>query len=167
MNLRIFGIVEESIVDGPGIRFTVFTQGCPHNCFGCHNPESHDFNKGVLVPVEVILEKIKKNPLIDGVTFSGGEPFMQIEPIIYLCREIKKLGLSVIIYTGFLWEQLIEDEKCKELLKYVDIIIDGKFQMEKRNLSLKFTGSENQRIIDVKCSMENNSCVEMDSSSYR
>ncbi len=161
IKLRVFGIVEESIVDGPGIRFTIFTQGCPHNCFGCHNPKSHDFKGGTLILADDMLKKIKENPLLDGVTFSGGEPFMQVEPIIYLAKEIKKIGLNIIIYTGFLWEQIIKEEKYMNLLQYVDILIDGKFQMDKKNLSLKFIGSENQRLIDVKNSIEKNSCIEI------
>lgn len=161
MKLKIFGIVEESIVDGPGIRYTIFTQGCPHNCPECHNPGSHDFNGGNLISVEELLEKIKKNPLIDGVTFSGGEPFMQIEPIIFLSKEIKKLGLNIIIYTGFLWEELIKEENCRELLQYIDVLIDGKFQVEKKSLSLRFIGSKNQRIIDVEKSLNSNICIQL------
>lgn len=161
MKLKIFGIVEESIVDGPGIRYTIFTQGCPHNCPECHNPGSHDFNGGNLISVEELLEKIKKNSLIDGVTFSGGEPFMQIEPIIFLSKEIKKLGLNIIIYTGFLWEELIKEENCRELLQYIDVLIDGKFQVEKKSLSLRFIGSKNQRIIDVEKSLNSNICIQL------
>ncbi len=163
--LRIAGTVPESIVDGPGIRFTIFTQGCPHNCFGCHNPQTHDFSAGELVSLDDLLEKMKGNPLIDGVTFSGGEPFCQARELYYIATQVKKLGLNILAYTGFTFEYLVENSSdenfYKELLSVTDILIDGKFEIEKKSYSLKFRGSSNQRIISVKESLEQNKVVEI------
>lgn len=155
--LRIAGIIKESIVDGPGIRLVVFTQGCRHNCPGCHNPNSHSFEGGTLVDISFILQQIKSNPLLDGVTLSGGEPFEQAEILAELAREIKKLGLNIMTYTGYKFEYLLAHSDAHpgwaELLDQTDILVDGRFDMEKKNLLLRFRGSENQRIIDVKKSL--------------
>ena len=105
--IRIAGIVRESIVDGPGIRFTLFVQGCPHNCPECHNPQTHDFNGGQIVSHEKVLNAIGQNPLLSGVTFSGGEPFMQPESLYFLGKKIKEKGLSLITYTGFRFEEVL------------------------------------------------------------
>ena len=109
--LRIAGIVKESIVDGPGIRLVIFAQGCKHNCPGCHNPETHSFEGGNLISVEEILEKVKKNPLLDGVTFSGGDPFEQGEAFSILGEKVKTLGLNVMTYTGYTYEEIIDGMK--------------------------------------------------------
>ena len=155
MKLRIADIINDSIVDGPGIRLTVFTQGCEHNCKGCHNPATHDLNGGRLIEIEEILAMIDKNPLLDGVTLSGGEPFLQTEPLTELCLEIKKRGFNIICYTGYTWEVLMEDsEKNMKLIELLDYIIDGPFIEEQKSLMLNFRGSANQRIIDVKDSLE-------------
>jgi len=148
--IRIAGIVEESIVDGPGIRLVVFTQGCNHNCDGCHNPESHSFSGGKLIEIEDILDMIKENPLLDGITFSGGEPFEQAFECSILAKKVKDLGLNVIVYTGYTFEQILKNDQFKELLLQTDTLIDGKFDIEQKSLMLKFRGSKNQRIIDVK-----------------
>lgn len=155
--IRIAGIIEESIVDGPGIRFVVFAQGCRHNCPGCHNPDTHSFTEGVSVPISKLLEQIAKNPLLDGVTFSGGEPFEQAEPFGKLAIALKEKGLNVITYTGYTFEEILEQRKKEPswalLLANTDLLIDGPFLMEKRNLLLPFRGSENQRIIRVQESL--------------
>lgn len=160
--IKISGIVKESIVDGPGIRLVIFSQGCKHNCKGCHNPQTHSFENGQIINIEDILEMIKKNPLLDGVTFSGGDPFEQSESFAKLGKEVKKLGLNIITYTGYTYEQIVEsiDKKAwKDLLYVTDVLIDGPFEINKRSLELKFRGSSNQRIIDVKKSLENNNVV--------
>lgn len=108
--IRIAGIEDESIVDGPGIRMVIFTQGCNHNCIGCHNPESHSFHGGELIDVEDILNMIKENPLLDGITLSGGEPFEQALECSILAKEVKKLGLNVITYTGYTFEEILGNE---------------------------------------------------------
>lgn len=164
--LRISGIIKESIVDGPGIRLVVFTQGCPHKCPGCHNPETHAFDGGTLIGIDEIFNHIKKNPLLDGVTFSGGEPFEQAAALAELSVLIKGIGLNIIIYTGYSYEYLIENSPQRpgwqELLEQADILIDGKFQLEKKNLLLKFRGSENQRVIDVNKSMQDSEIALLD-----
>ena len=109
MEIRIAGTENDSIVDGPGFRFTIFTQGCPHNCPGCHNPQTHDFNGGNVVDTDELFQKILANPLLDGVTFSGGEPFCQAASLCDLGKRIKEHGLDIITYTGFTWEYLIEN----------------------------------------------------------
>lgn len=153
--VRIAGIVRESIVDGPGIRFVVFAQGCPHHCDGCHNPSTHDFNGGNLVAVDAIINEMKKNPLLDGITLSGGEPFEQPEVFGELAERARELGYHVMAYTGYTYEKLLakKDEQRLRLLENTDLLVDGKFEMEKKSLLLKFKGSKNQRIIDVKKSL--------------
>ena len=162
--LRIAGTVNDSIVDGTGVRFTLFVQGCPHGCKGCHNPQTHDFNGGKIADTSEILALVKKNPLLDGVTFSGGEPFCQAEALYRLAVEIKKLGLDIVTYTGYTFEELIKNADKKnfyrELLSVTDYLIDGPFVLEKRSLELKFRGSSNQRIIDCKKSLEENKIIE-------
>ena len=155
--LNIAGLVNDSIVDGPGIRFTVFAQGCTHNCKGCHNPDTHEFGIGVDYPITEIIRQIKQNPLVRGVTLSGGDPFFQAEGFAELARLLREDGYEVAAYTGFTWEYLVAcgDEHQIALLKNLDILVDGLFEIEKRNLDLRFRGSSNQRIIDVPKSLEN------------
>ena len=163
MKLRIAGTVNDSIVDGPGIRFTIFTQGCPHNCKGCHNPQTHDFNGGELIDTDALLVKVKENPLLDGVTFSGGEPFCQAEALALLGKQIKALGLNIITYTGYTFEHLIDHQKENgwgELLKITDFLIDGPFILEQKDWEIKFRGSSNQRYIDCQESLKQGRAVE-------
>ena len=152
-SLRIAGIVRESIVDGPGIRFTIFCQGCPHACDGCHNPETHDFAGGKDVSIERLLEEIDKDPLLAGVTFSGGEPFCQPEGFVELGKRIKERGLNITAFSGYTLEELmslgIQNAAIAELLELTDILIDGPFQKELKDLTLQFRGSKNQRVIDM------------------
>lgn len=159
--LRIAGTVNDSIVDGEGIRFTIFTQGCPHNCKGCHNPQTHDFSGGELVEIGVLLDKIKANPLLDGVTFSGGEPFCQAETLAKLGADIKSLGLNIVTYTGYTFEELYSGkDEWRRLLEVTDILIDGKFVLELKDWQIKFRGSSNQRYLDCKKSLEQGRAVE-------
>ncbi|MGN9165400.1 anaerobic ribonucleoside-triphosphate reductase activating protein [Tissierellaceae bacterium HCP3S3_D8] len=164
--IKIAGIIEESIVDGPGIRLVVFTQGCVHNCIGCHNPQTHSFNGGKYMEVEEILDMAMENPLLDGITISGGEPFHQGHVCSILANKVKSKGLNVISYTGYTFEDILNEIDInvgwKELLYATDILIDGKFNIDKKNLLLKFRGSENQRIIDVKKSLDKRKAVEVD-----
>ncbi len=164
--IRIAGTVNDSIVDGPGIRFTVFTQGCPHRCEGCHNPQTHDFNGGEDVTLESLLDKIKGNPLLDGVTYSGGEPFCQARQLYELGLEVKKLGMDIVTYTGYTFEYLTEhsdEENCYEkLLSVTDVLVDGRFELDKRDILLKFRGSSNQRLIDVPKSLKAEKVIEAD-----
>lgn len=152
-SIRIAGIIRESIVDGPGIRFTIFAQGCPHKCQGCHNEETHDFLGGYLCPSEKILEEIYKNPLLSGVTFSGGEPFCQAEAFYGLALELKKKGLDIVAYSGYTLDELQkkaeEDKHIKDLLGVIDYLVDGPFILAERDLTLIFRGSSNQKYIDM------------------
>lgn len=164
--LRIAGIIKESVVDGPGIRFVIFVQGCIHNCEGCHNPETHRLDAGKIVETEDILQEIKKNPLLTGVTFSGGEPFLQASACGELARQIHKIGLNIITYTGYQIETLMnkmnEENSWRDLLMNTDILIDGKFVLAEKSLMLRFRGSRNQRIIDPLKSLEMKTAVEID-----
>lgn len=159
--LRISGCVNDSIVDGPGLRFTLFTQGCPHNCPGCHNPQTHDFKGGYNASIKKIFAQIKANPLLSGVTFSGGEPFVQAKTLVPLAKMIKEAGLELACYTGFVFEQLASDQVkgARELLNYIDVLIDGKFVLSQRSLDLAFKGSKNQRTINVPQSLKEGKVV--------
>lgn len=151
--LRIAGIMKESIVDGPGIRFAIFCQGCPHDCEGCHNPSTHSFQDGEIVKISNILKYIDENPLIQGVTFSGGEPLCQVKPFLSLAKEVKNRNLHLLIYTGYTIEELEirmkKEHELEELLRTADHLIEGRFVQKLRNLSLLYRGSSNQRIIDL------------------
>lgn len=165
MELRIAGTVNDSIVDGEGIRFTVFVQGCPHNCEGCHNPQTHDFMGGYVVDTDELLEKIKSNPLLDGVTFSGGEPFCQAEALAELGTKIKELGMNIVTYTGYEFEQLYSGRGMHgwgKLLEVTDILIDGKFILAQKDWNLKFRGSSNQRYLDCQASLSVGRAVDAD-----
>lgn len=152
MQVRLSGIVGNSVVDGTGIRMAVFTQGCPHNCKGCHNPQTHDFAGGDIEEVAAIIERVKADPLIKGITLSGGEPFCQAEPLIELCKAVKAMNKNIWAYSGYTYEQLTGDIQphSSELLQLVDVLVDSKFELENLDLTLFFRGSSNQRIIDVK-----------------
>lgn len=149
-NLRIADTVEDSITDGEGLRYTIFVQGCPHHCDGCHNPTTHDFNGGKIVDTDELFCAFKNNVLLSGVTFSGGEPMCQAKPLLDLARRIRKeTDLNITIFTGFTIEELEakSDPIINELLSLTYMLIDGKFELDKRDLTLTFRGSKNQRII--------------------
>ncbi|QNB45458.1 anaerobic ribonucleoside-triphosphate reductase activating protein [Thermanaerosceptrum fracticalcis] len=143
----------ESVVDGTGLRMVVWTQGCPHDCKGCHNPQTHDINGGFWVPVKRIIREFCSNErlfrMYHGITISGGEPFLQPEACAEIAKKIKNFGKSVWVYTGYTIEQLLaaKREDWLELLQYTDVLVDGPFIQEKRSLDLAFRGSSNQRII--------------------
>ena len=152
MEMRIAGTVSDSIVDGSGLRYTIFTQGCYHNCPECHNPETHDPNGGKAMDTEEIIAEFKKNPLISGITLSGGEPFLQAEACLELAKAAHALGKNVWAYSGYTLEELrtLGDVHILALLEEIDVLVDGKFVKEERSLELKFRGSKNQRLIDMK-----------------
>lgn len=151
MTLRLAGFAGDSIVDGPGIRFTTFCQGCPHHCPGCQNPETWPFEGGFEVTPEDVVEHVKRNPLTRGVTFSGGEPFAQAAAHAELARQLKAAGYEVASYTGYTFEQLLEEQDPAklDLLQQLDILVDGPFRQEELSLELRFRGSANQRILNV------------------
>ena len=159
--LDLSGIVSDSIVDGPGIRTTVFSQGCPHHCPGCHNPETWDFGCGTEIPVEAILDIVESNPLCRGVTFSGGEPFAQAEGFWELAKALKEKGYEIASYSGFTFEQLLRGTPAqKKLLAAIDVLIDGPFIQAEKSLEVPFRGSKNQRILDVKKSLAEGKAIE-------
>lgn len=149
--IRLAGVIRESIVDGPGIRLVVFVQGCPHHCPGCHNPDTHDPAGGYISTIGHILEAVDKNPLLAGVTFSGGEPFGQPVPLTELARELHARGLNIVTYTGYTMEHLLgafaEHPEWEALLREIDILVDGPFILEQKDMLLKFRGSKNQRVL--------------------
>lgn len=161
--LRLAGVVRESIVDGPGIRMTVFVQGCPHRCKGCHNQHTWDFDGGYESSVERILEEAAKDKLLCGVTLSGGEPFTQAEALTVLAKGAHAMGLNVFCYTGYTFEQLYAQfdshPAYRELLEQCDWLVDGKFIEEEMSLMLHFRGSRNQRILNVKESLAQGEAV--------
>ena len=159
--LDLSGIVSDSIVDGPGIRTTIFSQGCPHHCKGCHNPETWAFGCGTQIPVEAIVDIVKSNPLCRGVTFSGGEPFAQAAGFAKLAKLLKEKGYEVASYSGFTFEELLDGtQEQKTLLENIDILIDGRFILAEKSLEIAFRGSRNQRILDVKKSLAEGKAVE-------
>lgn len=157
MQIRIAGLVPESFVDGDGIRFAIFMQGCNRHCEGCHNPETHALDGGRLVDTNEIISAIKKNPLLDGITLTGGEPFLQIDAANELASAAKNFGLNVWCYTGFNFEDL--PPEAEPLLENIDVLIDGAFIENLRDLELQFRGSGNQRIIDIKKTCEQKKIV--------
>jgi anaerobic ribonucleoside-triphosphate reductase activating protein len=151
--VRLAGIIHESMVNGPGIRRVLFAQGCAHDCKGCFNPETHPFDGGELKDMDRLIEDIKSNPMLVGVTFSGGDPFEQSQEFAYLAKNIKKDGKNIWCYTGYTFEYILGnlEKRCgwKDLLNNIDVLIDGKFIKNKQDNKLKFKGSSNQRIINV------------------
>ncbi len=164
MKLRIAGLTKESVVDGPGIRFVVFVQGCPHHCPGCHNPETWDFTAGKELTVDELFAQIKDTRLLQGVTFSGGEPFAQAAALACLGKKVKELGLDIVTYTGYTFEELLDmakkNQDVGELLEISDLLVDGPYLAEERDLNLAFRGSRNQRIISVAASLKAKRAVE-------
>lgn len=161
MEIRIAGTVNDSIVDGPGYRYTIFTQGCPHHCPGCHNPETHPFEGGKTVDTQTIIDQFRENPLLDGITLSGGDPFCQPVPCIELAKAAHKLGLNVWAYSGWTYEEIMADADMAALAKELDVLIDGPFILAQRTLDKRFMGSKNQRAIDIKKSLERGEAVEL------
>ena len=164
--LRISGLVNDSIVDGPGIRFTIFTQGCPHHCPGCHNPQTHAFDGGFLISAQDLLQKLRRNPLLSGVTLSGGEPFCQPAFFPPFLDAVHAMGLDVFAYSGYTFEALLElcrvDPAVGEMLARCDTLVDGPFLLAERDLTLRFRGSRNQRVLDVRQSLAQRRAVNAD-----
>ena len=158
MEIRIAGTVNDSIVDGPGLRYAVFVQGCSHHCPGCHNPETHDPMGGHSEDTDQLIERMKKNPLLSGLTLSGGDPLEQSKPCLELAKAAHQSGLNVWCYTGYVWEDLLRknDPDQMALLKEVDVLVDGPFIQAQRSLELNYCGSKNQRLIDVPASLRDN-----------
>lgn len=165
MQIRLAGIIDESVADGPGIRMVFFAQGCRHLCPGCHNPETHDESGGVLHDTDELCEKIAAHPFIAGITLSGGEPLLQAAACAELAAFTHQLNKTVLVYSGYTFEELMEmasaDQSVQALLDQTDVLIDGPFILEERNIDLTFRGSPNQRIIDLPRSMQEGEVIEL------
>ncbi len=159
--MKIYGLVQDSIVDGPGFRFTCFVQGCPHHCPGCHNPDSHDPEGGKVMTAAEVIAAMRSNPLTDGLTLSGGKPFAQAEDCLTVARAAHESGLNVWSYSGWTFEHLLNNgtEAQKALLQELDVLVDGPFILAERSLSLNWRGSKNQRVIDVQKSLAGGAIV--------
>lgn len=159
-------IQQDSIVDGEGIRSVIWFQGCSHNCPGCHNPETHDFNAGVIVSLEEMKSKIDELEFQAGVTFSGGDPMMQVEALAELASYVHEKGMNVWVYTGFTFEELMtlseKNDNYRKALEEIDVLVDGRFVLELRSFDAQFRGSSNQRILDVKKSLEKGKAVKIE-----
>jgi anaerobic ribonucleoside-triphosphate reductase activating protein len=166
VRLAYDGIQTDSIVDGAGIRAVIWFQGCGHACPECHNPETWDFKAGIEKSIASVKKEIKALEYQDGVTFSGGDPLYQIDALIELAKCVKECGMNVWVYTGFTWEEVMdlakENPKYLEALKYIDILVDGRFVIALRSFDVEFRGSSNQRIIDVAKSLEAGKVVKVE-----
>lgn len=162
MEIRLASIhvQPDSVVDGPGIRGVIWTQGCPHHCKGCHNPITHSFDGGFLVDIEDVKKEISELKNHTGITFSGGDPMMQPKECLELAKYSKSLGYNIWCYTGFNFEDL-KNEQLK-FLEYIDVLVDGKFELAQKSLNLRFKGSMNQRVIDIPATLKNGSVVLLD-----
>ncbi len=161
--VRLAGIAYESLVNGPGMRRVFFAQGCKHNCKGCFNPETHNFDGGEIMDMDELIKDVLDNPLLKGVTFSGGDPIEQVHSFSYMANIFKSSNLNIWCYTGYKFEDLLKkmelDKSIKDLLNNIDVLVDGKFEINNKKEGLKFKGSSNQRIIDVKKSLESGEIV--------
>lgn len=162
-NIRLSGIAYESLVNGPGMRRVFFAQGCKHNCKGCFNPETHDFSGGEEKNMDDLIKDVLKNKMIKGVTFSGGDPLEQADKFAYMAKKFKDSGLNIWCYTGYTFERLLEkikkEESIRELIENIDVLVDGKFEIDNKEDGLRFRGSSNQRIIDIKKTLKSESIV--------
>ena len=154
VTLRVAGVIEESIVDGPGLRFVLFLQGCRMHCKGCQNPQTWDFDGGTAVCAQDILDRIQCDPLVHGITFSGGEPFEQAAALLPLAEELKRRGYHLMAFSGYTFEQLLQKDSCRELLSLLDLLVDGPFMEDQKSLELRFRGSRNQRILNLASSRD-------------
>lgn len=164
--IRLSGIAYESLVNGPGIRRVFFSQGCKHNCKGCFNPDTHDFNGGEEKDMDELVKDTLSNPMIKGVTFSGGDPFERAEEFSYMAKRFKENNLNIWCYTGYTFEEILENKDkrkgFKELLDNIDVLVDGRFVIEEKANNIKYRGSKNQRIIDVQKSLTENRIVRIE-----
>lgn len=162
-SIRLSGIAYESLVNGPGLRRVLFAQGCKHNCKGCFNPDTHDFSGGSLIDIDEIVEDILNNPMLKGVTFSGGDPWEQADKFAYIAKKLRAEGLNIWSYTGYTFEYILEHKDevkgWNDLLCNIDVLVDGKFEEDKKEEGLRFRGSSNQRIIDVKKSLDTGNII--------
>ncbi len=151
--MQVLNILHDSIVDGKGLRTVIFFAGCPHHCLGCHNPQSWNRINGINMSEEEIFQEVVGNELSD-VTFSGGEPFLQSAELALLAKRLKQAGKNIWCYTGYLFEELIRQPQHLAVLQHIDVLVDGRFELSERDLSLLYKGSRNQRIINIPRALE-------------
>lgn len=164
MKIRLAAPLQiDSIVDGEGLRTVIWTQGCSHNCKSCQNPQTHDFKGGYEEDVDQIKEEISSLQLQDGITFSGGDPMFQAKACAEIAAFAKSKGLNIWCYTGFTYEQLVQmnHPDIKHFLSFIDVLVDGKFELEKKSMNAIYRGSTNQRLVDMKKSLEIGACIEI------
>lgn len=166
MNLNINGILKHSSVNGPGVRFCVFTQGCSHHCFNCQNKNTWEPNCGTNIDVEELSNEIKQTKFIDGVTLSGGDPLEQLTPVLELCKKLKEDNINIWLYTGYTFEE-IKNSNMIEVLPYVDVIVDGRYDEKLKSSNLIFRGSSNQKIIDIQKTLKSKKIIEFDEGEIR
>lgn len=166
--IRLAGIIKESIVDGPGLRYVIFTQGCLKRCFLCHNAKTQSLDGGYFESLDKMVNDFKSNPILQGITISGGEPFLQPEAVLYLVKKAKEIGLDVIVYSGYYYHELkkYKNEFVQDILKTADYLIDGPFEAWHKSLSIHFRGSTNQRIIDLRKTTDENNLYTIESFEY-
>ena len=162
IQLRVAGVIEESIVDGPGLRFVLFLQGCRLHCAGCQNPQTWDFGGGTLVSADDVLKRIQSDFIVHGVTFSGGEPFEQAAALLPLALALKKQGYHLMAFTGYTLEQLLQKPECRPFLETLDLLVDGPYIEAQKSLDLRFRGSRNQRIINMPATRANGWSIVLD-----
>lgn len=164
--VRLAGIAYESLVNGPGLRRVFFAQGCRHNCKGCFNPDTHRFDGGELMDIDKLIDNVKLNPMLKGITFSGGDPFEQAKEFACIAERVKQTGLNIWCYTGYTFEYILNhmssENNWGRLINNIDVLVDGKFDESKKECKLKFRGSSNQRIIDVKKSIDLKKAIALD-----
>ncbi|MCL2171331.1 MAG: anaerobic ribonucleoside-triphosphate reductase activating protein [Defluviitaleaceae bacterium] len=158
INVRIADCKNDSIVDGPGLRMAIYMQGCPHNCPGCHNPQTHAPQGGKAVSIDSLINRARANPLLDGITITGGEPFAQPDALKELVERFCKF-LPIMVYTGYLWEDLLDNPQYRGILEHCQYLVDGPYLEAEHSHNLAFRGSANQRIIDVQKSLKTGAVI--------
>ena len=161
--IRLAGIAENSLVNGKGLRKVFFSQGCSHHCEGCFNQHTWEFAGGGMFDMDELVQKVKDEPFLDGVTFSGGDPFQQADKFAYLAKKLHEANINIWAYTGYTFEELMKlaqtNPHIKQMINNVDVIVDGRFMKDKMSENLKYCGSSNQRVIDVKSSLNENKII--------
>lgn len=161
--IRLAGIAENSLVNGKGLRKVFFSQGCSHHCEGCFNQHTWEFAGGRMFDMDELVQKVRDEPFLDGVTFSGGDPFQQADKFAYLAKKLHEANINIWAYTGYTFEELMKlaqtNPHIKQMINNVDVIVDGRFMKDKMSENLKYCGSSNQRVIDVKSSLNENKII--------
>ena len=154
MKIVVLDIIEDTVVDGPGFRTTVYAAGCRHQCPGCHNPESWNIAHGHEMEIRELADRLLSDPF-SNITFSGGDPLEQVEAFTELARLIQaESKKNIWCYTGYRFEEVCRSRKLSQILPCIDVLVDGRYNQQLRDTSLLFRGSSNQRLVDVAASLE-------------